>query len=117
LLDSISPAALTSNLLLRAADLRGAERAALLEAFAAKNWTSLCGPKGNRGFLAALGAGGLCFRAHLGGAATCACASAAFSPLGLAAFASFRFVLETFIGEKHLLARSKNKLSAAFRTL
>jgi hypothetical protein len=44
---------------------RGAERPALLEALAAKDRTSLCGPEGDSGFLTALGAGGLCFRAHL----------------------------------------------------
>lgn len=43
----------------------GAESAALLEALAAKNRTPLCGPEGDSGFLTALGAGGLCFRAHL----------------------------------------------------
>jgi hypothetical protein len=104
---------LRDQFLVRAAKSSGAEGAALLEALAAKNRASLCGPEGDRGVLSALGAGGLCFRTHLGGAA----ASTAFSALGLAAFASFRFVLETFIGEKHLLAGGKNKLSAALRTL
>jgi hypothetical protein len=87
----------------------------LLKALAAKNWTSLRGTEGDGGVLAALGAGGLCLRAHLGGAATST--SAAFGALGFAAFAPFRLILETFVGEKHLLAGSKNKLSAALRTL
>jgi hypothetical protein len=103
---------LAPGLKLRAADLRGAESTALLEAFAAEDRTPLCGPEGNCSFLSALRARRLCFRAHLGGAAP-----SAFSALGLAAFASFRFVLKAFVGEKHLLAGSKDKLSAAFRTL
>jgi hypothetical protein len=85
----------------------------LLKTLAAKNWTSLRGTEGDGGVLAALGAGGLCFRAHLGGATT----SASFGALGFAPFAPFRLILETFVGEKHLLAGSKNKLSAALRTL
>jgi hypothetical protein len=101
-----------SDLGLRASDLRRAECSSLLETFAAEDGTSLCGPEGNRGFLPALRAGRLCFRAHLGRAA-----SSTFSALGLAAFASFWFVLKAFVGEKHLLAGSKDKLSAAFRTL
>jgi hypothetical protein len=117
---SVSPAAILESscllrcqFLVRPAESSGSEGAALLEALAAKNRTSLCGPERHRGVLSALGAGGLCFRTHLGRAA----ASTAFSALGLAAFASFRLVLETLIGEKHLLASGKNKLSAALRTL
>jgi hypothetical protein len=87
----------------------------LLKTLAAKNRTSLRGTKRDGGVLSALGASGLCFRAHLGAAATST--SAAFGALGFAAFAPFRLVLETFVGEKHLLAGSKNKLSAALRTL
>lgn len=49
----------------------------------------------------------------MGGATT----PSAFRALGLAALASLGLVLETFVGEKHLLAGSKNKLSTAFRTL
>ncbi|MGB2623678.1 MAG: hypothetical protein WA857_19660 [Candidatus Acidiferrum sp.] len=44
-------------------------------------------------------------------------AAAAFRSFGFAALTPFWFVLETFVGEKHLFAGSKNKLSAAFRTL
>ena len=99
--------------LVRAAQSSGSEGTSLLEALSAENRTSLCGPEGHRGVLSALRASGLCFRTHLGRAA----ASTAFSALCLAAFASFRLVLETLIGEKHLLASGKNKLSAALRTL
>jgi hypothetical protein len=90
----------------------GAERAALLEALAAKNGTSLSGPEGDSRFLSTLRASGFCFRAHLRGAS-----SASFSALGLAALAPFRLVLEAFVGEKHLFAGRKNKFSAALRTL
>jgi hypothetical protein len=85
----------------------------LLKAFSAKDRASLRGSEGDGSVLSALGAGGLRFRAHLRGAAS----STAFSALGLAAFASLWFVLETFVGEKHLFAGSKNKFSAALRTL
>jgi len=44
-------------------------------------------------------------------------ATAALGPLGLARLAAFRFVLEAFVGEKHLFAGGKNEFSAAFRTL
>jgi hypothetical protein len=90
-----------------------AERAPLLEALTTKNRTSLRGPEGDSGFLSTLGASGLGFRSHLGGAS----ASAAFCELGFAAFAPFWFVFETLVGEKHLFAGSKNKFSAALRTL
>jgi hypothetical protein len=43
--------------------------------------------------------------------------STTFSALGFAAFATLRLILETLVGEKHLLASSKNKLGTAFRTL
>jgi hypothetical protein len=100
--------------IVRAAELSCAESSTLLKALAAKNRTSLRGAEGYSSFLPALRARGLCFRAHLGGTAT---STTAFSALGLASFASLWFVLETFVGEKHLLAGSKNKFSAAFRTL
>jgi hypothetical protein len=69
-------------------------------------------PEGNRRFLAALRAGRLCFRPHLP-----AVTSATFGTLRLAAFTSFRFVLEAFVREKHLFAGRKYKLGAALRTL
>src|SRR5579872_3921411 len=90
-----------------------AEGAPLLEALATKNWTPLRGAERDCRFLSTLRARRFCFRAHLRGAS----ASAAFSALGFTAFAPFRFVLETFVGEKHLFAGSKNKFSAALRTL
>jgi hypothetical protein len=110
--DPVTP---TANFRVRTAGSRCTERAALLKTLAAKNWASLRGTEGDGGVLSALGAGGLCFRAHLRGAATSA--SPTFGAFGFAAFAPFRLVLETFVGEKHLLAGSKNKLSAALRTL
>jgi hypothetical protein len=85
-----------------------------LEAFTAKDRASLCGPEGHGRVFSALRAGRLGFRAHLGGATA---ASTAFRALGFATFASLRFVLETFVGEKHLFAGSKNKFSATLRTL
>jgi hypothetical protein len=105
----------TVNFQPRAVRSGGAKGAALLEALATKNRTSLRGPEGDSRILATLGAGRLRFGAHLRGAATSA--STTFSALGFAALAPFRLVLETFVGEKHLFAGSKNKLSAALRTL
>jgi hypothetical protein len=101
-------------LLARAADSGGAESTTLLKALSAKNRASLRGPEGDSSFLSTLGASGLRFRAHLGSAAT---ASAPLSALGFAAFAPFRLVLESLVGEKHLFAGSKNEFSAALRTL
>ena len=100
--------------ILRAAESSRAERSALLEAFAAKNRTPLRGTEGDSRFLSALGARGLRFRAHLGGATA---AATTFGALGFAALAPFRLVLESLVGEKHLFAGSKYKFSAAFRTL
>ena len=101
--------------LVRAADSGRTERATLLEALAAKNRASLCGPEGDSRILSTLGTRRFRFGAHLRGAATSTCT--AFSAFGFAALAPFRLVLETFVGEKHLLAGRKNKLSAALRTL
>jgi hypothetical protein len=61
----IGPSILTASFRFGDAASSGAESAALLEALAAKDRASLCGPEGDSGFLTALGAGGLCFRAHL----------------------------------------------------
>jgi hypothetical protein len=58
---------------------------------------------------------GFRFASHLGGIT--AATSTTLGALGLAAFATFGFVLKTFVGEKHLFASSKNKLGTAFRTL
>jgi hypothetical protein len=86
--------------------------ATLLEALSAENGAALRGAEGNRGFLAALRTAGLGFRAHRrsGTAAT-------FRALGLATFTTFRFVFETFVGEKHLFAASKYELGTTLRTL
>jgi len=102
-----------ATLRLRSSASRRAQSAPLLEAFAAKDWPSLRGPEGNCRLLSTLRARRLRFRAHLRGVT----ASAAFGALGLATFAPLRLVLETFVGEKHLFAGSKNKFSAALRTL
>jgi hypothetical protein len=89
-----------------------AQRSSLLEALAAKNWTTLRGPERHSRFLAALRARSFCFRAHWRGTAT-----TTLSTLGLATLAPLRFVLETFVGEEHLFAGGKNKLSTTLRTL
>jgi hypothetical protein len=86
-----------------------------LEAFPAKDRASLCRPEGNRCFFAALRAGCLGFRTHLGGSA--AASSAAFGTLRLACLTSLGFVFESFVGEKHLFASRENELSAALRAL
>jgi len=97
-------------------ELRGAHGAALLEAFAAKDGTALRWTEGHRGFLAALGAIGFGFGAHRGVAAVSA-AAATFGALGFASLAALGLILEALVREKHLLARSKNKLGATLRTL
>jgi hypothetical protein len=86
----------------------------LLEAFPAKHGTPLRRPEGNRRFLPALRAGRFRLCPHLPAAAT---ATAALGPLRFAAFTSFRFVLESFVREKHLLPGRKYKLGTALRTL
>jgi len=96
--------------------LGGAHGAALLEAFAAEDWTALGRAEGDSGVLAALGAGGFGLRAHLRSAATTVGADA-LRALGLATFATFRFVFEALVGEEHLLAGSKDKLRTTFGTL
>jgi len=96
--------------------LRSAHGAALLKAFTAEYRTSLCGTKRYGGLLAALRAVGLGLRSH-GHGAPAATAACTFGTLGLAAFAPFRFVFEAFVGEEHLFAGSKNKLSATLRAL
>jgi len=94
--------------------LSSSHRAARLEAFTAKYRAALRWPEGNRGFLPALRAVGSCFGSWSG---TSSAATAAFRPFRLATLAALGFVLETLIGEKHLFAGGKNKLSAALRTL
>jgi hypothetical protein len=87
-----------------------------LEAFPAEHRAPLRRPEGNRCFFAALRAGGLGFRSHLGGSSSSS-SSAAFGTLRLACLASFGFVFESFVGEEHLLAGRKNELSTALRAL
>ena len=96
---------------LRGTSLRRSHRASCLEAFPAKHRASLSRPEGNRGFLAALRARCLRFRSRL------VSSSPAFRPFRLTGFASFRFVLKSLVGEKHLLAGSKHKLGTALRAL
>src|SRR6266851_4814166 len=103
-------------LLLRTSALRSAHRPALLEAFPAKHRPPLCGTEGDCGFLPALRAIGLRFRAHRGGV-TAAATTAALGPFSLATFAALRLVLEPLVCEKHLFAGGKNEFSSALRTL
>jgi hypothetical protein len=95
--------------------LSRSQRSPLLEALSAKHRASLRRPEGNCRFLSALRAGRLCFRPHL--PAVAAPSTAAFRSLCFAAFTSLRFVLETFVREKHLFAGRKYKLGATLRTL
>jgi hypothetical protein len=95
--------------------LRGAHGTALLEALAAKNRAALSRAEGHRSFLSALRAICLRFGAHRRTATSSSAAS--FGALGFASLAALGLVLEALIREKHLLARSKNKLGATLRTL
>src|ERR1700675_2013619 len=65
----IGPYPKNTDVRFRGSALCGAKCAALLETLSAKNGASLRRTEGNGRILAALGAGGLCLRAHLGGAA------------------------------------------------
>jgi len=94
--------------------LSRSQRSPLLEALSTKYRASLCRPEGNRRFLSALRAGRLCFRPHLPAVAA---STAAFRSLCFAAFTSLRFVLETFVREKHLFPGRKYELGTALRTL
>jgi hypothetical protein len=98
-----------------AAVLGGAHGAALLEALAAEDRPTLRWAEGDSGLLAALGTSGFGFGADLRAAA---CATRrTLGALGFAGFAAFGFVLEAFIGEKHLFAGGEDKLRTAFGTL
>jgi hypothetical protein len=92
--------------------LGGAQGPALLKALTAKDRPALCGAKGDGGLLAALRTGGLGFRAHGRRPAT-----TPFGAFRLAGFATFGLVLKALIGEEHLFAGRKNKLSATLRAL
>jgi hypothetical protein len=102
------------SLFLCLAFLSGSHRSPLLEALPAKYRPPLCWPEGNCRLFPALRTVRLRFRSYLRSTTT---ASATFSALGLASFASFGFVLETLVGEKHLFAARKYKLSATLRAL
>jgi len=86
-----------------------------LKTFAAEDGPALRGAERNCGFLSALRAGRLCFR-PLEGVGTWAW-TRALSAFGLAILAPLGLVLETLVGEKHLLAGGEDKLLATFRTL
>jgi hypothetical protein len=58
--------------------------------------------------------GGLRLRPHL--PAVAAATTTAFGSLCFAAFTSLRFVLKTFVREKHLFPGRKYKLGTALRT-
>jgi len=84
--------------------------APLLEALPAKHRAPLRRPERNGSFLAALRAIRFRLRPHR-------TAAPAFGSLRLAGFATLRFVLETFVGEKHLFAGSKYEFSTTLGTL
>jgi hypothetical protein len=87
----------------------------LLEALPAEHRPPLRGTEGHGGFLSALRAIRLGFRAHLRTAP--ASPATTFGAFRLAAFTTLGFVFEAFVGEKHLFAGGKYKLSATLRTL
>jgi hypothetical protein len=87
----------------------------LLEALPAEHRPPLRRTKRNSRFLSALRAIRLGFRAHLRTAP--ASPTTTFGAFRFAAFATLGFVFEAFVGEKHLLAGGKYKLSATLRAL
>jgi len=92
----------------------GANCAALLEAFAAKYWTSLRWLKGHSSFFAAMGTGGasLDFLVSVGRSRSdCRCT------LCFTGLAAFGLVLELLIVEEELFASSEKKLRAAVYAL
>src|SRR5260370_36408502 len=94
------------------ADLRRTHGSPLLKTFAAEYGTSLCRAKRNGGFLPALRTTGLGLRTHR---AAVRAAARRLRALGLAGLAAFGRVLKALIGEKHLVAGRKYKLSATLR--
>jgi hypothetical protein len=82
-----------------------------LKAFATEDWPALRWAKRDGSVLSALRAACLRLRTHWQAASV---HSTAVGALGFASFASFRFVFEAFVGEKHLFAGSKDKFSTAF---
>jgi len=93
-----------------------AHGSALLEALTTKDRTALRRTEGNRRVLTALGTSGLGLRAHLG-APICTAVADTFGTLGFATFATFGFVFEAFVGEKHLFAGGEDKFGTTFGTL
>ncbi len=96
---------------------RRSHRSSRLEALPAKHGPPLRWPKRNRSLFSALRARCLRFCSHRGCISTAAAPASTLRAFGLAALAALRFVLESFIGEKHLFASCKYKLGTAFRTL
>src|SRR5260370_23660240 len=90
----------TSRLLISILALRSAHRPALLEAFPAKHRSPLCGTEGNSGFLPALRAVGLCFRAH--GRGVSATPAAPPCPLCFTNPSALELGLEALVCQKHL---------------
>jgi hypothetical protein len=85
-----------------------------LKTFAAVHGTTLSGLERNRCFFTALRADGFGFDAlNAVGSRT----GAARRAIGLARFAPLGLVLETLVGEEHLLAGGENELRPAFGTL
>jgi len=92
-----------------------AHPAALLKAFAAVHRTPLCWPERNRGLFAALRADRLGFHTLSASAPT-----GTVGPLnatGLTSLAPLGFVLEAFVGEKHLFAGREYKFGSTFGAL
>jgi hypothetical protein len=69
-------------------------------------------PEGNRGFLPALRAIGLGFRARRSRVTP-----AAFRPFRFARLAALGFVFKSLVGEKHLFAGSEHELRTTFGAL
>jgi hypothetical protein len=86
-----------------------------LKTFAAEDGPALRGAERNCGFLSALRAGRLCFR-PLKGVRTWAW-TRALSAFGLAILAPLGLILETLVGEKHLLAGGEDEFSSALAAL
>jgi hypothetical protein len=95
--------------------LRRPHRPPRLEALPTEDRPSLRGSEGNGRFLTALRTGRLRFGTYLPAPATAT--ASGFGSFGFAGFAALRFVLKSLVGEKHLLAGSKNELGAALGTL
>jgi hypothetical protein len=86
----------------------------LLEAFAAEHRAALGWTEGDCGVFPTLRAVSFRFRTDLQAAHDAR--SGTLGSSGFASFTTFWFVLEAFVGEEHLFARSENELGAALRT-